>query len=65
MVVGFITTCAISTSTLCDKAGQFGLVYGVFNNISVILWQSVLLLEEIGVPVENHRPIVSMYLIPK
>ena len=28
-----------------------------FNNISVILWQSVLLLEETGVPGENHRPV--------
>jgi hypothetical protein len=25
-----------------------------FNNISVIKWQSVLLVEEIGVPVENQ-----------
>jgi len=30
-----------------------------FNNISVILWQSVLLVEEIEVPKENHRPVVS------
>ena len=27
-----------------------------FNNISVILWRSVLLVEETG---ENHRPVVS------
>jgi hypothetical protein len=27
-----------------------------FNNISVILWRSVLLVEETGVPGENHRP---------
>jgi hypothetical protein len=27
--------------------------------ISVILWQSVLLVEEIGVPGENHRPAAS------
>jgi hypothetical protein len=27
-----------------------------FNNISVILWRSVLLVEESGVPKENHRP---------
>jgi hypothetical protein len=27
-----------------------------FNNISVVLWQSVSLVEETGVPVENHRP---------
>jgi hypothetical protein len=26
-----------------------------FNNISAILWQSVLLVDEIGVPGENHR----------
>ena len=27
-----------------------------FNNISVISWQSVLLVEKTGVPRENHRP---------
>ena len=27
----------------------------IFNNISVILWQSVLLVEKTGVPGENHR----------
>jgi hypothetical protein len=27
-----------------------------FNNISVILWRSVLLMEETGGPGENHRP---------
>jgi hypothetical protein len=35
----------------------------VFNamltNISVLLWRSVLLAEETGVPGENHRPAVS------
>jgi hypothetical protein len=30
-----------------------------FNNILVISWQSVLLVEETGVPGENHRPIAS------
>jgi len=30
-----------------------------FNNISVISWQSVLLMEETRVPGENHRPIAS------
>jgi len=29
-----------------------------FNNISVILWRSVLLVEETGVP-KNHRPVAS------
>jgi hypothetical protein len=30
-----------------------------FNNISAILWQSVLLVEETGVPWENHWPVAS------
>jgi len=30
-----------------------------FNNISVISWLSVLLVEETGVPDENHRPAAS------
>ena len=29
------------------------------NNISAISWWSVLLVEETGVPGENHRPVVS------
>jgi len=30
-----------------------------FNNISVISWRSVSLVEETGIPGENHRPITS------
>jgi hypothetical protein len=30
-----------------------------FNNISVISWWSALLLDETGVPGENHRPAAS------
>ena len=30
-----------------------------FNNISVISWWSVLLVEETRVPEENHRPVAS------
>jgi len=30
-----------------------------FNNISVISWRSVLLMEETGGPEENHRLVVS------
>jgi hypothetical protein len=30
-----------------------------FNNISAISWQSVLLVEETGVPIENHQPVAS------
>ena len=48
------------------ESRDIGLVwfgYMVFNatsnNISVISWQSVLLVEETGVPGENHRPVAS------
>jgi hypothetical protein len=43
--------------------GGFGLGFMVFNstfnNISAISWRSVLLVEKIGVPKENHRPVGS------
>jgi len=32
-----------------------------FNNISVISWRSVLLVEETGVPGENHQPAASYW----
>ena len=34
-----------------------------FNNISVISWLSVLLVEETGVPGENNRPVASHWQI--
>jgi len=39
----------------------FGLMMfnATFNNISVILWRSVLLVEETRVPGESHRPVVA------
>ena len=38
---------------------RFMVLNATFNNISVILWRSVLLVEESGVPAENHRPAAS------
>ena len=32
----------------------------IFNNISIILWQTVLLVEEAGIPGENHRSVASL-----
>jgi len=31
-----------------------------FNKILAISWRSVLLVEETGVPGENHRPVLAM-----
>jgi hypothetical protein len=73
MVVGFTTTYAISAYHICLNIDHYfhnsinrfcGLVlfmvfYTTFNNISVILWRSVLLVEETRVPGENHRPVAS------
>jgi hypothetical protein len=36
-------------------------VNAIFNNISVISWQSVLLVQETGVPRENHQPAVGYF----
>ena len=44
------------------NSGGLGLVMvfnATFNNISVISWRSVLLVEEIGVHGKNHRPEAS------
>ena len=38
---------------------HWGFLNATFNNISVILWRSVLLAEETEVPGENHRPVAS------
>jgi hypothetical protein len=47
MVVGFKTTCAISA--------YLAMVFNaIFNNISARSWLSVLLVEETGVPGDNH-----------
>jgi len=32
-----------------------------FKNNSAISWQSVLLVEETGAPVENHQPVASYW----
>ena len=41
------------------KVGCFIVLNATFNNISVISWRSVLLVEESGVPRENHLPVAS------
>ena len=35
----------------------------IFNNISVISWRSILLVEETRVPKENHRPVAGHWQI--
>ena len=47
------------TATISMKYFLKVLFNAIFNNISVILWQSVLLAEETAVPGENHCPVAS------
>ena len=58
----------ILDDNVTKKTGKYfiigcGLCFMVFdtiiNNMSVISWWSVLLVEETGVPGENHRPVAS------
>jgi len=37
----------------------FMVLNATFNTISIISWRPVLLVEETGVPGENHRPVAS------
>jgi hypothetical protein len=39
----------------------FKVLNATFNNISVILWWSALLVEEMGVPGKNDRPVASLW----
>jgi hypothetical protein len=41
------------------KAGGYGVFNTTFNNISVISWRLILLVDEIKVPRENHQSQVT------
>jgi hypothetical protein len=42
-----------------DLIFDFWYFNATFNNISAISWQTVLAVEEAGIPGENHRPWAS------
>ena len=51
-------------SEICNKSSKlkidwFMVFNATFNNISVISWRPVLLVEETRIPRENHQPVVS------
>jgi hypothetical protein len=54
----------VKSSSLCwciaNRQQTYSMVFNAtFNNISVVSWQAVLLVEETGGPRENHRPVTS------
>ena len=58
--VVFFETINLSFGLFVELVGLGIMVFNTtFNNISVIAWRSVLLVEETGLPGENHRPVVS------
>jgi hypothetical protein len=56
-----ITVCWSYINVQESTAGSFGFMVfnATFNNISIISRRSVLLMEETGVPKENHQPVAS------
>ena len=54
--------CSASTSSFSrclHQVYRLMVFNSTFNNISIISWWSVLLVEETGVPAENHQPVAS------
>ena len=51
--------CELTCAQNCFGLVGFMVFNVTFNNISVISWWSVLLVEETGRPGENHQPAVS------
>jgi hypothetical protein len=50
----------MSIKHIVPLEGVRGKVFNdTFSNISVTWWHAVLLMEETGVPGENHRPVAS------
>jgi hypothetical protein len=48
------------TQQVMEQRGLVDVFNATFNHISVLSWQSILLVEETGGPGENHRPIASL-----
>ena len=59
IVINLINTTIIQHVNLVWSRFRVMMFNATFNNISVILWRSVVLVEEIRVPEENHRPIAN------
>ncbi len=61
MVFGTLTITPLMQASNSCLVGlvSFMVLNVTFNNISVISWQSVLLVEKTGAPGENHRPVAS------
>jgi hypothetical protein len=58
-IKGYSTTVENTTSSIMESGDRVVVFNATFNNISVISWQSVLLVEETGLSGENHRPVAS------
>jgi hypothetical protein len=63
LILSIMLSCHIDTLlhkySKCIIVGWLMMFNATFNNISVISWWSVLLVEEKGVPGENHRAVAS------
>jgi len=58
MILAMIIT-GVNEPLMAYSRFRFIVFNATFNNIPVILWRSVLLVEETGVPEEYHQPVAS------
>jgi hypothetical protein len=58
LLIGLVSPISCEFEPLSWR-GVLMVINATFNNISVITWQSVLLVEETGGPGENHRHVAS------
>jgi hypothetical protein len=59
--IGTLSKCNYSTNSKGKPHSHSSVMVfnATFNNISVVWWQTVFLVEETGVHGENHRPVAS------
>ena len=62
-IVGYIDTVYDLYDVIHDQMYRFMVFNAIFNNISVILWRSVLLVEDPGVPEKTHQPVASHIML--
>ena len=59
VLVHSINACILLVTSSDVVMAEVMVFNATFNNISDLSWRSVLLVEETGVLVENHRPVAS------
>ena len=57
--IGWCQTSPLDIQNSCSQTDTFDLIFWCLTPLSTISWRPVLVVEEAGVPGENHRPWTS------